>query len=486
MKKIVLTTIFLSVSWGSNANMFKAHEALSAKNYKEAHIELLESASIGEPEAQFNLGVLNLKGLIGDVDYKKAMAWFYLASEYDYPQAFDLSSQIFQKLSKSDQDHAASIAEELAAKYGKKVVTEKYFPNILTTEIDEQKNEKRAKMLKRGKLHITTDNKARAHNQSVLNSAIRNYTSGSNRSGLSNLNKTMVHGNSGRVEVIFDARADGKVQDTEVIFSWPTGRFEKSFVAAIDNSQLKAAERDGKLVEQYGMFKHVNIYYEGVRNLKKNYPHLYNTLLSMRRLAKDSVSAKYQYACFLRAYNDLFDDQQLEAFQPVLLAAAEEGHSQAQYDYGMYLLYKNDEVDAGIAWILKAAKYGLLEAEYRLGDILYQSPSPYLEQDLVKAKYWLEKSAKNNHLKARQKLVALSFANNSVDKQLATQAIDWLEDIEDENQATPHTYYLLAKAYHFIGDKPQALEYVDEAIAEASNLEWNTEDWTNYRKQLKG
>lgn len=469
----------------SSANMFKAHEAIADKDYQTATIELTKSAQIGQAEAQFNLGVIHLQGLAGKVDHKQAMAWFYLASEYKYPQAIELSAKIFQNLSKSEQQQALDIADDLATKYSKKTVSEQYYPQVDSRRIAAQKNDKRAKILKRGQMNYSSDSKARAHNQSVVNAAVRNYNSG-DRSGIASLNKKMIKSNSGRVEVIFDARADGRVQDTEVIFSWPKGRFENTFVAAIDNSKLKAAERDGQPVEQYGMFKHVNIYYNGASNLKKDYPHLYKALLSLQRSANKSAANKYKYACFLRAYNDLFDDQQLEAFQPVLLDAAEQGFALAQYDYGMYLIYRNDEVDAGLAWIVKAAKYGLLEAEYRLGDMLYQSPSPYLQQDISKAKYWLKKAANNSHSKAQQKLIEIHFANDSIDEDFARKAISWLEEIEDQNLASPQTYYLLAKAYYTTGNKYEALEYLDEAISVATDLKWKTDDWADYRIQIKG
>ncbi|AWB67980.1 hypothetical protein C2869_16805 [Saccharobesus litoralis] len=484
MKKSVLAILAVLGLSQAHANMFAANQAINDKDFSKAKAELTKSAQVGNPEAQFKLGILNYQGLDGTVDKQQAMAWFFLASQYDYPQAINFAGEIFQSLDKSQQAKASKMAEEFVKQYGKTKINEQYFPYVSDSVLDDQVINKRSKINVKGKFYVNSDSRARSHNQAAIDRAIRSY--GSNPGAINNLSKTMINPDSGRVEVVYDARRDGRVEDVEIIFSWPRGRFDKEFVKSIETSKLRPAKRKGKNVEQYGMFSHVNVYYQGTGGLREGYPHLFKQFKSLQKRAEESASAKYQYACFLRAYNDLFNDQELEAFEPVLREAAEAGQPNAQYDYALYQIYRNDDIEDGIEWLNKAAKHGLLQAEYRLGDILYQSPSPYVKQDIAKAQFWLGKAAERNHFKAQQKLAEIRFKQENVDKDFVKLAIDWLEEIEDENAADPNTYYLLAKAHELIGEKSQASDYIEEAIDEAKAAKWNTKAWLKYQSQLEG
>ncbi|MDU0353670.1 energy transducer TonB [Paraglaciecola aquimarina] len=407
----------------------------------------------------------------------------FLANEYEHPHSMQFAGEIYQSLNQEQQSEAAVLAEELAKEYGKTALAKQYYPYISDQVIESQDFDTPAKMLKRGKLIVSSDHLTRGRNQSAVHTAARNYGVG-NGGALSALKDSIVNPESGRVEVIYSVRKDGQVENPEVIFSWPKTRFDKDFITAVINSKLKVAKRDGEKVAQHGLFQRINIFYEGVGNLEKGYPHIHKTLLSLKKRAHENPAIKYQYAMLSRAYGEVFDDTELEAFEPLLFSSAEQGYSPAMYDYGMFQLYHNDDIDKAIYWITKAAKNSYIEAEYRLGKILYHSPSAYLQEDPNKARFWLEKAASKNHAKAQQALVELNYNMDTFDSKFAQQSIDWLENMDNENFIDPNTYFLLAHAYKTVGQTSKAKRNIKDAIWYGEKNNWDVTEWIDYQKSI--
>ncbi|WP_111980281.1 SEL1-like repeat protein [Algibacillus agarilyticus] len=480
-KRVLIAAVLASITCVTQANMFTANKAIDEKDFKTALVELTKSAQVGNAQAQFKLGIMNFQGQAGKIDHAKAIAWFFLASEYEYPQALEFAEQLFQGLSQEEQDIAALQADELIKKYGKAAVNALYYPEVRNSPYKNQDINQAAKMLKRGRIHYSGAAAANARNQARIDSAIRNVRS--NPSALTNLNKTLVNPDSGRVVVQYDVDIDGRTRQPEILFSWPTGQFDAVSLDSVLNSKLKPALRAKQKVEQFGLVAKSRFGIHGIATLREGYPHLYKQFKSHRNRAAESAHAKYIYACFLRAYKPILDDPELEAFEPVLLEAAESGHALAQYDYAQYQIYENDDIDNGIEWLIKAAKTGLLNAEYRLGRILFQSPSPYLKQDLIKADYWLNKAAQRGHTNAQQKLVELRLMQGPLAPEFAEQAIEWLEEIE--NDKAPQVFYWLAKLHDAINDKSSAEDYIEEAIEAGQRYKWNIADWQAYKKALE-
>lgn len=476
MKKLILATILTTLFNPVNANMFVANEALRDEDYSLAKKELTKSAEIGNSEAQFKLGLMNVQGKGGGVDKIEAMAWFYLASQYEYPQAMDFAGQIYQGLPAAQQDKASAYADNLTKKYGKKVVKQTLYPLLTNEPVEAQVINQGSRLLRRGPLSYSGSNANAARNQAAINSAARN-----GQAALSGL----VNHDSGVTYVLLTVGKDGKTRDEEILFSWPRERFDKASLDSAKKSKFKPARREGERVEENGIILPASFGISAASNLKDDYPHLHKQYRSLKKNSSDSLSANYQYACFLRGYENLLSDDEYEAFAPVLLSAAKKGHYLAQFDYAQYQIYQNDEAELGMPWLIKSAKSGLAKAEYKLGDILFHSPSPYIQQDLDKAEFWLEKAAKQNHLKAQQKLTQIRLSKEAIDEEFAEQAIEWLEEIEDENQATPDTYFLLAKAYLAIGDNSEAEDYIEEAIEEAEKLKWDTVEWKKFQSTLE-
>jgi len=114
MKKVIAM-----LSFTLSANVFsvtyeQATKQLDKKNYATAYQNFKSLSQLGNKDAQFNLGVMHLKGEGREVSYPNAYAWFKLAaSEEDkgYNTTFE---NITKKISKKDLKKGEAIFTDIA------------------------------------------------------------------------------------------------------------------------------------------------------------------------------------------------------------------------------------------------------------------------------------------------------------------------------------------------------------------------------------
>lgn len=476
--KYAIISLALTVSFSSQANLFKANNAIQNENYEVAISELNKSVRIGNAEAQFLLGVLHYQGKAGEIDKLNAVAWFFMAAEYNYPNALEYAKLAYSELSEDDKTKARALAAQYKNDYGINTLQQSLLPDVFDEPINEQRIQKSAKILKRGSLQYVRGS-ASARNQSAINALIRNGGS------VRNLEKMLVNDDTGIVIMQYDAAIDGTARDVEVLFSWPRGRFSPQSIKSMKNSVINPAKNSDGKTAQYGLIGQTRFGFRDSTNFKSDYPHQYNRFKKLKKQADDNLLAKYNYAGFLRAYGKYLPEKDYVAFDTVLLELAESGYPQAQYDYAQYQIYNNHELDLGLEWLIKAAKNGFLPAEYRLGDILLNSPSVYLKQDINKAKRWLKSAAVRGHINAQLKYMGIILEESDISEVEINQSLTWLDNIISEDQDTITTYYLLAKAYQLSGNKEQAIENISIAIDKANALKWDTDTWKSYKNTLE-
>lgn len=463
----------------SHAGIVEATQAVEKKDFKTAQIEFESAADIGNAEAQFNLGVMHFQGQLGQVDKIKSMAWFFLASEYQYPNARRFAEEIYGSLEKSEQAKAITYTEQKIAEIGAQALTKRLYPVITQSKAEKQVITQSAKMLVQGELYYDPGSFARANNNSAIQRLNRNP------SLINNLSKVLVNDDSGMVQIQYDVAVDGRVREPEVVFSWPKARFNSASIESLLNSTFKPAFSAQKPVTQYGLVQNFYFGVNGVVSLRESYPNLYKAFKKLQNAADENVSSKYLYACFLRGYKRLLSESEYESFEPILLELAEQGVNVAQFDYAQYQIYEKNDLEAGLPWLIKAAKHGYADAEYKLGDLAMQPTSAYLKQDYQKAEYWLSKAAKQSHRLAQHKWVELKVLKKNVNKTFATQALTWFSELDDDAR-TPKTYYLMAQMHLTLDDQSKAKKYLSQAVQIGQDYHWNVADWKKLQAQLNG
>ncbi|MDU0353671.1 hypothetical protein RS130_06755 [Paraglaciecola aquimarina] len=77
MERVLGFLCCLMISNLTLADINKANQAIIDEDYQQAEVELIESAKIGNPEAQHKLAILYYQGLAGKVDKFSAIGWFF-------------------------------------------------------------------------------------------------------------------------------------------------------------------------------------------------------------------------------------------------------------------------------------------------------------------------------------------------------------------------------------------------------------------------
>lgn len=407
-KKLIFLGLIFSCQ--ANANIILANQALEQADFVTAEQQLKKLAFIGNPEAQFKLALLNYQGKAGQVNKSAAFAWFFMAAEYGVENADQLATEIFSELTSKEQLKAKSLAKEYREKYGKLTLLKSVFPLLLDEKIEEQIIDKEAKVLVDFKLReddiALIDKEARARKLRANQTAelIAKLNKGYRHNAYDNFDKFELEDASGLVIVQHDLDENGDATDSEVLFSWPIGKFNEVITASILKNKYSPALKKELPVQQYNLVAQRRVGKHGKNSFRSEYPQGYKYFLKMKKKAQDDINAKYIYASMLRAYADIIGAKQEKTYQQLLLELANSGYILAQYDYAQYLIYEENNIDQGLYWLTQAVKAGYTDAEYRLGDILYQSPSAYLKQDLHKAKFWLKRAADKGHTKALAKL----------------------------------------------------------------------------------
>ncbi|MGJ8693199.1 MAG: hypothetical protein ACSHW0_12035 [Thalassotalea sp.] len=416
MKKVIKISLLLlcSLSFSSNANLLIANKAIENSDFTTAQKHLENIATIGNGEAQLTLGLLHYQGKTGKVDKLTAFAWLFLAAEQKIDNAGKFANQVYLELTAEQKISAKALATEYGKKYSELALFTAIYPLILDKNIERQLITQPAKELVNFELrqedaqYLDKLARARKANANQTAELIAKLNTGYRHNAYDNLDKLGLEDESGLVIIQHDVNKSGKVVDPEVLFSWPIDRFDDVIIKSVLKSEFSPALRNEKSTEQFGLVTERRVGVHGKNSFRNKYPQRYKYFLKIKKSAQEDINAKYIYANILRAYGDVIGAKQTQTFQQVLKELAQDNYALAQYDYAQYLIYQEGNIDLGLYWLTKAVKFGLTKAEYRFGDLLYQSPSPLLLEDKEKALFWLSRAAAKGHEKAQEKLVLLT------------------------------------------------------------------------------
>lgn len=110
--------------------------------------------------------------------------------------------------------------------------------------------------------------------------------------------------------------------------------------------------------------------------------------------------------------------------------AAEKGHPEAQYQYGVMI--ESGEVslnyDEAMSWYFKAAIQGHTQAHYSLAN-LYQ----FIKSDSKQAFFWYQKAAEKGHPDSQYQIGKFYLCKNNIEL-----AIYWFKKARDHGHETAH------------------------------------------------
>lgn len=401
-------------------------------NFEQAYEEFLTAASYGDKDAQYNLGVMSLKGEHLEKSIINSYAWFSLAAQNPVYNEKGIHTKIFSKLSEHDKQKAEERKISLFSKFSDEAIFDNLSPKLNTSRLSSRKY--RPRIIIRPKFPENLDRTDR----------------------------------DGWVDIIFTIEKDGSTRDHLVFFATHQ-KFEESALNAVRQWQFDPTIINSKPTITTGIRHRIIFSYSS-----KGYDEKIITreLSRMKRAAEGgSIDEQFGYAYFLSAFahhanQNFINDNYTKWYEK----AARNGHSSAAYFLGLSLLRgEMCEADTykSAGWLTRAASQNIVEAQYTLAIELLSGS--HFEKNESKGLYWLERAAANYiPAKLRYAWILSSHTNQSIRDPLKAQSL--IETIPDDYHDKQALYEVRASVAAALGDFKSAINWQEKALDDAQKL----------------
>jgi len=488
LKPFIATLVLLTIfpSWA--VSIFAGDTYFLEKKYDLATKEYLAAASIGNPRAYYQLGVIHYQGLGIKTDNFKALIWFSLAAEQDYENSAEFIDNLLANVPAAQKEQTAALVKSFQKSYGKSTVDAKYYPELLTENISHKIQFGDNEALEGSDFFVDENIETELSiTDSLEDSSFEDSLSiddlDSNENDVdSNVNfNEMTSRNSynrlldGPYLLIadYDIAPDGSIRNIipirtigapkDAIYNLtmsplPKPKFNNEGVHFVNRSYLGVAGYDKFRIRR----EHQNLYYR-VKKRESKY--------SKSKLPQDL----YRHAMLLMSFPWL--NQEDDEADKLLKSSAEQGYTVAKYEYGFKLYREQKDIKEAIYWLSEATKQGNSLAQYRLARILLDSP--WVVKDEKKALFWLEEASKQKHRHAKLKLVEVKLLAEDETLHDVDNALLYLNELSEDQETNPQYHYLQAMAHVKMQPRQlsQAVNYIREAIERGEDFNWDVKPW---------
>jgi len=485
LNNFITRALLISISFSTFAsNIEQADKYYEKQKYDLAINEYLRAAADNEGKAFYQLGVIHYRGLGVKPDSVKALVWFSLAANYNYGDAKNVVDNLFKHANDTDKNKLSQQVNIVKNTLKKKALYLDYMPDfdVLTlnskVRFGDEDELDPANLLKEterfGISMFGVDNNADASISSV------GYDPGGAGSDINAGILNVATASSYYLIAEYDIAPDGSIRN---VISKETSGTEEADDALYD--LRRANIENPTLLEKQAHF--AGISYRGIaafnkHRMKHRYAYLYKTVRRQRTALQESDDPvdSYKYAMLLQTFPWLASNN--EQSMTALKQAAEEGFPLAEYQYGLKLYQQQTDPEQAIFWIAQAAKDGVKQAQYRLGDLFKNSP--WIIQDEKKAIFWFGEAARQGHIIAKQMAAEIKILTDDEQlKDIPEGALN-LAAIEQQQKEDPQYQYLQAMAHAKMENRQLAIavKHIRRAIRYGKSLNWDVSVW---QKQLK-
>ncbi|MCO7227234.1 TonB family protein [Pleionea sp. CnH1-48] len=427
--------LLLFTSSMASADFFSALDAYENKQYPQAFTEFKPLAEIGEARSQSNLGVMYYHGQHVSKDINLAYAWARLGAENE--SATDTQKNVFKAISKEVKDKAAAEAafQTLAAKYSGKALLNSLYPVLVEPS---KKSSFQAKPIR-----IVEPKYPR---------------------------KAAMEGIAGWVKLSFDLDKKGNPRNIRIKESFPSKIFNKGTMKAVSRWRFEPRlNKKGQAIEA------LNIAYTLSYNLSNH------SIISDEYYADISTKAYSgdpNSQLILGLLHESFPNDVKKKENPTewYLKAARQGVPTAQFKLGESLIYGKgcaSDKEKGIDWLTRAASSHQSDAKELLAGLAAQNKSK--ASHLQAAQYIKELKEMTPTSKIRFAwLFATSPFSEVTNPQKAIELVESISRRDYRNEVTK--YEILAAAHAAMGDFDKAVDYQEDALDEAEDLDFSAEE----------
>lgn len=427
-----LAVAMLLVAGPVRADLYSAHDAYEKHDFKEAFKEFKELAELGQPQAQYTLAVLYVRGEGVPSSLTYGHAWAALAGENGEAKGTALAAELAPQLT----PNSLRLSSELQAQYSQANLDKRLLPHFLKARDYED------------------------HDPARLSKPFMPaYPKEATEKGV-----------QGEVFVEFIVAPDGHPRIPRILYALPNGYFESTVRESILRTVYLPARINGQpIASSTSMFYHFKMESVTIRD----YGNLEQRVLQTKSKAEaGDPSAQMLYGMMIAGLPQL--KQSHDQALPWFLKAAQAGAPYAQYQIGTGLLQgRGCQCDntKGEIWLEKAAQADQPDAQVSLAEYLLRDNAT--RESIAGALVWLERAAKQGNSSAKLQLAALLAASPSADIRDPVRALSLVDGLEREYKRDPSLWEIRAAANASHGDFRAALKAENQAIVEATDLGWD-------------
>lgn len=495
-----ITTIFLLIllSNTANANILQADAAYENEQYAQALTQYQAAAKVGQARAMHTLGLMYYHGQGMEApDYVKSTYWYKRAAEFDFFDAQEIYQSLKVRLSSNQRKALELLVKETDAQESKAAIQANILPNLIPDNLSNRIQFSDQDTLLNNindDLGFTEDlfTSADQFNMDAFQALSLDTSDSFDAAYYSMRFPGVEHGSGFGLGIDFSRHGslmdkpfylvadivihpDGTVRDIEVIQSF--GYIHRG-LRRLRETRYATPHFDGTPVLLHKRIELGLARFNLSRfRLADNYPYVYRGINRVLKNAKQDPSAFNQYkkAVALLNFSGLW--RQDNEVENLLKSAAEQGLAEAQYVLSNHWIKKQTHIEDAMKWLQISAQQGLVNAEYKLADMILNSP--WVEKDEAKALFWYEKAAAQTHVFGLRKAAELKLTAKDKTLRDPKSALYQLEKIYEFEKSNPEYLFLLASAWEQQADRNRklAVKYLKKAIFRAKQLGWDTEKW---------
>lgn len=443
MKILLNALVFMllaSPTFIVRADFNSALDAYEAEDYKSAFEEFTRLAEIGEKRAQFNLGIMFFQGQFVKRDVNKAYAWTKLATTYD---------------SSSEQER--NIHEVIAGKVGDMTLAEAEFQSLAANYADDV-------LLERLYPVLIEQGKSMSFDAVAVKTVMPKFPHDAARKGI-----------TGYVSLKFDLDKLGNPRNIRIAEAYPENVFEKASLKAVSRWRFEPAkdENDNPIESFDVSYKMEYSLSTGRLGIEEE---LYNK--TKKEAEAGSLRAQLLIGFWHKRFTDLPSDENPTEW---LLKAAKQGSLLAQYEIGESLLSGKGCISdraKGIDWLTRAAANGQSDAMNLLAALATSDSSLKSQKQALYYISMLDKLSPSTTIRLSW-LLATSPYEEIADPKRALSLLRKVEWGEYRDEITKQE--IQAAAYAALGEFDKAVDYQEEALDDAEDLDF---DVTELKERL--
>lgn len=429
-----LALLWLTISFQALADFPTAKSYFEQQEYSQAKPKLEALAELGHLEAQYMLSRMYAEGLGVDADIKLAYAWALIARDGKHPLADEQYKTLRTKL--PSRLAGKEVYTTLDSQYGKQALQSNLYPSA--------------------NRYVNTSSRLKAIHQPEPQ-----YPAYFERAGVAAW--AVVH---------YDVTEDGKVENINVVASFPVNGINEYVLNAVKNWQFEPPKDlfgDTVRMElQSHIFRIKSSTGPQTRKFQRDSQEYTDAILA----AAKADSAKYQYLYAVLAENNIINDP-----SPVnwYLQAAINGYQPAQYRLAQCLITGNGcdkDPSKALNWLSISADNGNPKAAYLLAQELLDSNN--VNYNPQKAARYLESAALQEYMPAVNEYALLLAMSDDPTLRDPQKAIRLAEQGRTKDANNPNLLSTLGIAFIELGQQHKGESMLQQALEEAKRRNWTT------------